>query len=484
MSPYQLSLFQRLSYGLVYLCIAALWALAPAETGWIRALYLLVGTGYLVTTFVWVGAYQRRRLTQMCAWLPIFSVLIALVGFIQTPAWYGLILLSSAPLMFLLSGWASYSRMRPLADLPYTRAGWLLALKIAFDEAMLGYFVSTAKTPARRHIPRIADEVQRTVETMEKYGWVEKPAAFHQVVSLPVEYMLKQHAALGHPFTSLSFRSNYVSHTELPGADRWESYHNTHTVHARLIEHEDGPRPWLMCVHGYRMGWPYLDFQLFSPGWLHHKLGFNLIMPLLPLHGLRKIGLRSGDGYFDGELLDLLHAEAQAMADLRACLAWLRQNREVKKLGVYGISLGGLNASLLGCLDSGIDSLIAGIPLVDPALVFSLNAPRRLVRGLAEKSVDMDVIETLLAPVSPLHMPCLVKKEGRAIIAGSYDRILPLAPIQRLQGHWDCPIQWYQGTHLSIRRERVVRQWLQEIWAEQGMLHEPPEAPVSRPLNA
>ncbi len=461
----------RLMTAFVYLAMAAAWLRPVTATHWLAALQYVLAAGHLLAATGWLLQFSRRRLPQLCAWLPLLGLPLAIAVLVADPGLVSLALLASSPLLFLLSGWVSYQRETDIAGLPVRELKWSLALKIALDEAMLGYFVSTTRTPARRRVPEIANEVLRAIDAFGRQGWLDNPAAFHQTVHSPQVFELEDRLAIGHPFKSLSFPSSYVSHSELPGAERWETYGATHTVHARIFEHEGGPRPWLMCVHGYRMGWPYIDFQLFSPGWLHHKLGFNLIMPLLPLHGLRKIGMRSGDGYFDGELLDLLHAEAQALTDLRSCLLWLREQRQVPRMGIYGISLGGLNASLLSCLDAEIDSLIAGIPLVDPLRVFELNAPTRLMRGLQQAGVGIEQVRALLAPISPLSMECRVPLAGRAIVAGMHDKIVSLEPILALQAHWnDCPLHWYAGTHLSVRRERDVRAWLRSTWKAHGMI--------------
>src|SRR3546814_12664071 len=77
-------------------------------------------------------------------------------------------------------------------------------------------------------------------------------------------------------------------------------------------------------------------------------------LPVLPLHGPRSTGLRSGDHYLDGDMTDLVYAESQALWDLRRTLAWLRANESGARVGVYGISLGGYNAALLSGYDKEI----------------------------------------------------------------------------------------------------------------------------------
>lgn len=468
---YGLGIRQRLLLCLMNAVCAALLMAGLTRAPGMSWLSGMLGIGFLVLAVNWLFRYQSRRLPQAATWLPLISLPVTLVQALSTQEWSAVLACILMPVMFLVAGWASLVRQQPVKGIQWPDASLLLAMKVAFDEAMLGYFVSTVRTPPARKLPIIAAEVREVLDLYESKGWLENPAAYHQAPEIPGEFTLHVEGFRKREFKVLGFPSPYTPHLDLPGGEEWRKKIRTGRVHARIFEHEGNERPWLMCIHGYRMGWPYMDFQLFSPGWLHHRLGFNLIMPLLPLHGPRKEGFRSGDGFFEGDLVQLLHAESQAVADIRACLYWLRENRPVNRLGVYGVSLGGLNACLLGALESEIDSLTAGIPLVDPTLVFFLNAKSRLIKSLERHGIAHDEVSMLLRPVSPLAMPCRVPVHARRIIAGSQDRILPLEPILALQKHWDdCSLNWFAGSHLSIRREHEVGQWLKEGWKAAGML--------------
>ena len=109
-----------------------------------------------------------------------------------------------------------------------------------------------------------------------------------------------------------------------PVATRWLGYERNRTAHAWLLRHPGPPRPWLVCVHGYRMGFPLADFTGFPAAWFHHELGLNVAFPVLPLHGPRKIGLRTGDGFLSGDYLDTIHLQTQAVWDIRRLIRWLR----------------------------------------------------------------------------------------------------------------------------------------------------------------
>ena len=474
MQKYLLSPAKRLFLAIVFSGAACFAFLIPSESFWLSGLLGAYGIAAICIAIGWLFFYQSRRLPQAAVWLPLAATPLMVVSLFIEPSWFLLLVAGLQPVLFMVAGWGSYHRQPPVGEIPHSPFSWLLALKVALDEVVLGYFVSTVGTPPRSQMAEITDESLATIRMLEENGWLDAPRNFHQAPATPEVFELLPCSAQGHAFKRLRFASPYQPQAGLPGEKRWSNAERLGMFEARIFEHEDGSRPWLMCVHGYRMGWPYMDFQLFSPGWLHHKLGFNVLMPVLPLHGPRKQGLRTGDGFFDGHLVDMLHAEAQAQADLRACLYWLRSNRTVSKLGVYGISLGGLNASLLSCLEQDIDSVVAGIPLVKPSRVLELNAKRRLLSSLAERGVGLGEIELLLSPVSPLNMNCLVPQASRGIVAGEQDRIVPLEPIAALHAHWEgCRMHWFEGSHLSIRREASVSRWLVDTWQAHGVLPKP-----------
>ena len=87
---------------------------------------------------------------------------------------------------------------------------------------------------------------------------------------------------------------------------------------AWILRHQDEARPWLICVHGIRMGTLNKSMMRFQPEYLHEKLGLNMIMPVLPMHGPRDTGgLISGERTLSGDVMDTLHTGAQAVWDLR-----------------------------------------------------------------------------------------------------------------------------------------------------------------------
>ena len=124
------------------------------------------------------------------------------------------------------------------------------------------------------------------------------------------------------------FDSGYAPYPGEPGRERWLSYTATQRVYGLMLRHPE-PRPWLVCVHGTEMGRAGVDLRLFRAWHLHENLGLNVVLPVLPLHGPRKRGVPKGAVLPGEDVLDNVHAAAQAVWDIRrrACRGSGRRSR-------------------------------------------------------------------------------------------------------------------------------------------------------------
>lgn len=455
---------------LLILGIPAAWLLDTVEAdGFLAYATLTLATTYVICAALWCLHPQWSRLTHYSAGLGLAGVLISLFAALQLPLQQAAILLLTAVIALLISGIGSLWR----ADLPKAlqapSISLSLVIKTLLDEIVMGYFVTSLRFPKAEQRVAVIEETLSLKQSFETQGCLQEPAKAHPKPVKPTDFSITPSKKQGQQFSNLQFPSAFPT-LDLPGSDRWQA--QSQTVRARVFEHADGPRPWLMCIHGYRMGWLPLDFQLFSPGWLHHKLGFNLIMPILPLHGSRRLGPRSGDGLFDGNIPDMTHAILQGIHDLRSLLAWLRVEREAQQIAVLGYSLGGLHAALLASLESELAHVIAGIPLVDISSVMGRHAPSALTTAMQEQGLSESALREVLGPISPLALRPALAANRLAITAAIADRLVPAEPIQQLSDHWrGASTHWYDGSHLSVRRETSVRNWLLEQWSTAGLLH-------------
>ncbi|HEX4873077.1 MAG TPA: hypothetical protein VFV27_12260 [Nevskiaceae bacterium] len=369
---------------------------------------------------------------------------------------------------FLVAGRVGLERepLAPGAPAPLTDL--TLQAKAGLDEAVLGFFLISARVPSGLEAERMCEEALALAQTLRQKGWIADPAAAHATPEAPRSVQILGGQWRGQDYEKVSFDSGYCPDPDLPGAARWANHGPPQRAHARVLRHAGEPRPWLICIHGYRMGTPLTDFSLFPPAVLHQRLGLNLLMPTLPLHGERRIGRLSGDHYLDGDLLDLLFAQSQALWDLRRWVAWIRSVDEQPRIGVYGISLGGYNTALLSQYEAGLDFVLAGIPVVDLATALWRFLPPAHRAYFAERGLDEAVYREVLTPVSPLARPCLLEERQRHLVAATGDRIVVPAQPLLLERHWGVPLRWYQGSHLSIRGEREVRLALREAMDRAG----------------
>ena len=456
----------------VPILLGLFWLIAGLHAGWLAALIacipgvVLIGTG--AGQLLWAG---DRHLGYHMALAGPASALLALLLWFWLGLWAGLILIVGGAATFLIAGLAIRIQhpVPHAVSAPATRIK--LVAKIAVDAALLGFFVNCARIPRGRVVDQDIEELEALRQIMAERGWDEDPASLHAPAEPPRQPWLREVKLAGYDFEWMTFESRYVPDPALPGAKRWQGHTRNRIAAARILRHADGPRPWVMCIHGYRMGLAALDCQLFDIQHLHHDLGLNVIMPILPLHGTRSETRLTGGLFLDGPMADLIHAEAQAQADLRSCLAWVREEQPGMPVGLLGFSLGGYNAALLSALEPDLACVIAGIPATDiPGLLWQ-HLPTAHARYLDARGLASDSVSARLKPVSPLVLESQVPQARRYIFAATADQLVSPDQPLRLWRHWEeCAMQWYDGSHLSVRHEADVQPFIDRALTESGLV--------------
>jgi dienelactone hydrolase len=409
------------------------------------------------------------RISQFAALGGVLGVIFALPAFAVVGIGHGFLLVAGSVASFAAAGLHTLQLEPHPEEVPLPDGTLGLGVQVAIDEALLATMTLSLPLPRGEDHARIAGEIEAARELFQSNGWFEEPSAYH-VEPPPVEKpSLTSRTTRSVVYEHLRFESEYEPRVEEPGSDRWLSYVPNRTAHAWVLRHRGAPRPWLVCIHGYQMGRPGVDLLAFRPEWLHHGHGMNLLLPVLPLHGPRTIGRRSGDGFLAGEVLDTVHAETQAMWDIRRMLGWLRAEG-APAVGVMGLSLGGYNAALLAELDDELACAIPGIPAADFTRLFFRHGPPLQVRQAELHGSGEDHMDEVLQVVSPLRLPVRVPKERLAIFGGVADRLVPAEQVRDLWRHWDRPrIEWYQGAHLTFPRHRAVRSLVDATLRESGL---------------
>ncbi len=374
----------------------------------------------------------------------------------------------AAPLALGLR-WALHRIPQPVG-LPTPRRGVAFSSKAALDEFFLASELVRAPIVPLSERHRLTREIAETLAFLEQRGWLEDPAGYHQEPPGAPQVASAQRRGLL-PYRHVRFHSDFAPHADAPGRRRWLSYRGNRTAHAWLLEHPGRPRPWILCVPGYRMGHPVIDFTGFRARWLHRTLGLNVAIPVMPLHGPRRTGRFGGDGFFSGDFVDTLHAQAQAVWDTRRLVTWLREARQAPAIGAYGVSLGGYTAALLSTLEDQLACVIAGIPATDFTRLIRQHAPAPLLRAAASEGLHLGDVQRMLQVVSPLALAPRVPHGRRFLYAALGDRLASVDHAHDLWHHWDRPrAAWYHGSHVSFLWERDVKSLLEEAFAESGLL--------------
>jgi len=362
-----------------------------------------------------------------------------------------------------------------LADgMPAARRSLVRAAKAALDEIFFVTEVLSARFVTAADRSWLDAEVREALALFEAKGWLDAPATYHRTPPPLTSVTLRPCRSLSRHYLHLTFESGYEPHPGEPGRERWLGYGPNHTAHAWVLEHAGAPRPWLVCLHGYRTGFPLTAFIQFPPAWLHHGLGLNVLVPVLPLHGPRTVGRRSGEGFASGAFLDTIHLQAQALWDVRRLLGWLRA-RHAPAIGVYGVSLGGATAALLAGLEPSLSCVIAAMPAHDLIGLARRHVPTFLLILAERLGVAWDGVERLLRVISPLALTPHVAHERRFLFGGVADRLVPATHVSALWRHWDRPrLGWHNGSHLSFSFESTVRTLVLEALVTTGMVARPP----------
>jgi hypothetical protein len=318
----------------------------------------------------------------------------------------------------------------------------------SIDRLFLTAMSRPDRYPGPGDLGRVGDEIL-AAHALYRDGRPGAPSAFHAAPPMLESPSIEPAWHPSMRFEWLSFESGYSANPNDPSAERWNTYDRNHIGHAWVARHSGPERPWLICLHGLGTGGPYADFAGFRAEMLHHELGLNLLMPVLPLHGPRKPAALPVASLLSFDLLDAFHGVSQAVWDTRRLIQWARA-QGATKVGLYGLSMGSYVSALLSGLDP-VDIVIAGIPVCDIPDLFVHHAPLDQRQEAEDKGVLGIHTRELFELVSPLSVTPHTTLENRFIFAGSDDKVSTPEQAERLWEHWGQPgIRWFAGGHVSF----------------------------------
>jgi pimeloyl-ACP methyl ester carboxylesterase len=438
------------------------WLVGLGDRGWIALLLAALPGMLLVTgglgTYLLPGDVRLQTVAATGGLLGVALSLPFLLGGVWMALWAGLLSAAS----FVAAGWIALSLEPDYDEVPEHPRTVRYAARAAGDEALIFTMFTSAKRASREEQKSAAAELIAAHALFESRGWLADPAAFHRIPPPVASVDIRPSTAGGVAHEHLRFDSGYAPDQAIPGTERWLAFEKNRTAHARILRHASEARPWIVGVHGYGMGTGWVDLKAFEVEWLHHHLCLNVALPVLPMHGPRSPRRRSGAEFFGASLLNCVHAEAQAMWDLRRLLAWIRA-QGASRVGVYGISLGGYTTALFAGLEADLACAIVAVPATD-----FLRGTTRFMTGLdalwlQRLGVDLDVARRVLRPISPLALEPKVAKERRFILGATGDRLVTPDQVRDLWVHWDRPrIAWGAASHLTALREPETQSLLGE----------------------
>jgi pimeloyl-ACP methyl ester carboxylesterase len=342
---------------------------------------------------------------------------------------------------------------------PHLRRASLVAAAAA-DELLLACFQQVHEPDADTVSPAVLDESHALIRYLEGQGAFAKPDSWH-LSSAPAVLNESARRIAHVSFSHVTYASPYRPTDAIPGARRYAEHTLNEVVHAWLLRQER-PAPWIVCVHGAGMGEPFADIAVFRARSLH-AAGFNVAIPVLPHHGPRGTG-RFTVAFPSGDPTENVHGATQAIADVRALLAYIATRDE--RAVLFGLSLGGYVAAAVAALEPALAGVVVGVPVVDIPEIIRTNLPARY----AERYEDVrELAERLDAVTSPLALPSPAAPVRR-IWAGCADRLVRPGQVERLADHWSMPaVSWYQGGHLGFFGAPTARRCVSNALIEAGV---------------
>ena len=183
------------------------------------------------------------------------------------------------------------------------------------------------------------------------------------------------------------------------------------------------------------------------------RRGWSVLMMAHPLHFERTpAGTYSGELMVSGDAALTVEAFRQAVVDLSDAVSFVL-SRGPRRWGLFGYSLGGYIAGLLGCVRDDLSFLVlagTGDSVVSPILDTRLG--RNLREDLAEsRLLDRELLGRYWNTISPARWKPAVGRERILLVAGQHDRIMLPESVERLWRAWDRPaLTWLPRGHYTL----------------------------------
>lgn len=181
--------------------------------------------------------------------------------------------------------------------------------------------------------------------------------------------------------------------------------------------------------------------------------GVAALFVRLPYYGERRP--EDGDRFLSADIERSILAMRQGICDVRRAAIWLGRREEVDadRLGVAGISLGGIVGAVAAGVAPELDSaalVLAGGGLAEILWEMPEAEARRYRDAWIAAGKTLEDLEALTRPFDPLTYADGLRSKRVLMIAGRADEVIPPRAARRL---WEAagrpPIRWYDCGHYS-----------------------------------
>ncbi len=239
-----------------------------------------------------------------------------------------------------------------------------------------------------------------------------------------------------------------------PGYQRryLEQYKPLHQAVARRIQPKRaGTRPRLMYIHGYMQPeTPVEELGFLVP--LALALNMEVVHIQMPFHGRRNRGLSplSGSLFWTADMVRSLEALRQSLYDARCLLSWMLRD-DPRPVGIAGISMGGVLALALTCLD---DRFAFSLPCIAHMDITAMtqHAPvlTEMRRHLREQGWGPGDFDKLVQQTGWNDLRPQLEPDRVCVFAGERDQFFPPQLVSDMLDTWGRPkVHWSRTSHLG-----------------------------------
>ncbi len=217
----------------------------------------------------------------------------------------------------------------------------------------------------------------------------------------------------------------------------------------------------LIYVHGWMTPGAALEEVALMP-WATRMFGADIVHLDLPFHGSRRPdgSAVNGSFFWSADLVRTIEAVRQAVMDIRTLMRWARR-RGYRRVGLAGVSLGGVLTMLTACADDDLDFAVPIVAHTDLTAALQ-TAPilAAMRRDLTRANLSLEHVAELMARVGLGDHPLAMDKNKMLIVAAVDDVFLtPDAVLADWERWGRPPLHWIGGGH-SMIFPNMVPVWL------------------------